>query len=144
MSLFGHKKHRRNRVKRHRRNPVRRFHRNPLGSFTSYLPMVLGGAAGAVALRFVPQKFGMVPGSIMDYGVKLATIVGGGYVADRFISAKAAEGWVIGSAAIFVTDILAPVLANVGLAGYEAFPTMNSPVLEGFGADPSYHDAYSY
>lgn len=119
-----------------------------MGSFTAYIPMVLGGAAGAVAVRWLPRVIGVTSGGLMDYGVKLATIIGGGYVADKFISKPAADGWIVGSAAIFVTDLLSPVLQNLGLSGLEAFPAMSTPVLEGgysgYGAEPSYHDAYAY
>jgi len=144
MKLFGKRRvHHRNRKRHHRRNPARRYRRNPMGTFMGYFPMILGGAAGAVAVRYIPKLAGMAPGGIADYGVKLATIIGGGYMIDRFISKPAADGFVIGSAAIIVTDLLAPVLSSVGLSGLEAFPQMSSPVLEGFGEMPSYHDAYN-
>jgi len=136
MKLFGkHRVHHRNRKRHHKRNPRKHYRRNPIGSVMSYLPLVLGGAAGAVAVRYIPRVVGMTPGGLADYGVKLATIVGGGYVADKFISARAAEGWIIGSAAIIVTDLLAPVLGAVGLAGLGAFPSMSHPVFEGYGDD---------
>jgi hypothetical protein len=134
MALFGHRrKHHRNAKRRHHRNPKKHYRRNPLGSFMGYLPLILGGAAGAVAVRYIPKVAGMAPGSIADYGVKIATIIGGGYITDRFVSARAAEGYIIGSAAIIVTDLLSPVLGTIGLSGLEAFPAMNQPVLEGFG-----------
>ena len=104
-----------------------------LGDHVVTSSLILGGAAGAVAVRYIPKVVGMVPGGLADYGVKLATIVGGGYIADKFVSARAAEGFIIGSAAIIVTDLLSPVLGAVGLSGLDAFPAMSNPVLEGFG-----------
>lgn len=135
MALFG-RRHHRNR-KRHHRNPRRHYRRNPImGGMGGYLPLVLGGAAGAVMVRFIPKIIGTTSGSITDYGVRLATIIGGGYGIKRLGSQRAAEGWVVGSAAIFLTDLLAPTLTSLGLSGMAAFPPMGTPAMAGFGAFP--------
>ena len=145
--LFGRKRHERSR--KHRRNPMqhRKYRRNPMESFQSYIPMVLGAAGGAVAVRFIPKIAGLATGGLADYGVRIATIVGGGYAVDKFIGKAAGEGFIAGSAAILVTDLLMPVLQNLGLAGYEAFPAMSTPILDtemsGFGANPAYSDTYN-
>lgn len=149
--LFG-RRHRRNPFKkrRHHRNPKRRFHRNPMSSFTSFVPMILAGAAGAVAVKWLPRFVGIGVKGLPYYGVQLAAIIGGGYAADKFVSKSVSDGWVVGSSAVLVTDLLSGVLSSVGLAGFgelEAFPTMSALPeetgysMDGFGA---YHDAYTY
>ena len=136
MALFGrhHRVHHRNR-KRYHHNPRRHYRRNPIMG-GSYIPLVLGGAAGAVMVRFIPKIVGVASGTLTDYGVRVATIVGGGYAVKRFISQRAAEGWIVGSAAVFLTDLLAPTLSGLGLSGMAAFPPMGMPAMAGFGAFP--------
>jgi len=147
MALFGrHKRY--NPFKRHRRNPHKRYRRNPMSSVTSMLPMVAGGAAGAVAVKWVPSLFGFTTG-LMYYGAQVAAIVAGGYAADKFISKNVSDGWIVGGGAILITELLSGVLAPLGLAGMDAFPVMGPQLTQansyaGMGAMPSYHDAYAY
>jgi len=118
------RKHHRKSSRRHKHNPARRhrrYHSNPLGAMTALLPMIAAGTAGAVAVRMIP-KFVNLTG-MMAYGVKAVVVVGGGWAVGRFVNKSAGEGWIIGSAASMITEILKDVL--------------QTPLLQGLGIDMS-------
>lgn len=128
LMLVGANPRRRNKMaRRHRRkhNPARR-RRNPVAQLTHIIPALIAGGAGIVAVNKGSQMLGMTQGSIMDYGAKLAIVVGGGYVADKYISKQASDGWVIASGATVAWQILSMLLGKVGVA---------LPGVAGFGED---------
>jgi hypothetical protein len=139
------RKHHRKASRRHRRNPVRRhrrYHRNPLGTMTALLPMIAAGTAGAVAVRMVP-KFVNLTG-MMAYGVKAVVVVGGGWAVGKFVSKSAGEGWIIGSAASMITEILKDTLQTPLLAGLGIDLSEESQMLTGYSDIGAYENLQDY
>ena len=119
--------------RRHRSGGKRkRFKSNPMGSLKSLLPMALAGTGGALAAKMVPRMLGMTTAWSV-YGTQAAVVVGGGYALDKYVGKNVADGWIIGSAAYVLSNVLATfvggALAGLGLDGMGAFP-------EQYGAFP--------
>lgn len=102
----------------------RRFSRNPLSSFAHLMPMIAAGTAGALATKMVPRVIG-VTNTWAVYGTQAVVIVGGGYLADKFMGKSISDGWVIGGATMILSNLVGGVLggvfAGLGLE-YDAFP----------------------
>ena len=102
----------------------RRFSRNPLSSVAHLMPMIAAGTAGALATKMVPRVIG-VTNTWAVYGTQAVVIVGGGYLADKFMGRSISDGWIIGGATMILSSLVGGVLGGVfaGLGlDYEAFP----------------------
>lgn len=135
---------------RKRRNPARRHRRNPVAQLTNMVPALVAGGVGIFAVNKGSQMLGLAPGSILDYGAKLAIVVGGGWAVDKYVSKQASDGFVIAGGATVawqaiskLIGLVAPQVATVAGLGadddllaaypeYAAFPDM-----AGFGYEMS-------
>ena len=137
LMVIGSNPHRRRRRKRkYSTNPKRkrgykamargrrRFSRNPLSSVAHLMPMIAAGTAGALATKMVPRVIG-ITGTWAVYGTQAVVIVGGGYLADKFMGKSISDGWIIGGATMILSQLVGGVLggvfAGLGLE-YDAFP----------------------
>jgi hypothetical protein len=133
-------------MKRHRRrrNPARRHRRNPVANLTHIVPALISGGVSIFAVNKGSQMLGLIPGSILDYGAKLAIVVGGGWAADKWVSKMASDGWVIAGGATVawqaisrLVGIVAPQIAGYGqdspdlLAAYPDYAAF--PDYSGYG-----------
>lgn len=116
---------------RRRRNPMRRYRRNPITSFgsaMSYLPTVGGAIGGMIAVKTIPRLLGVT--GLPYYGVQAAVVVGGGWGLQK-VSSKVAEGFVIGSAATALYDVvkgfLGTTFSYLGLGDIDAYPLESDP-----------------
>lgn len=102
----------------------RRFSRNPISSIGHLMPMIAAGTAGALATKMLPRVIG-VTNTWAVYGTQAVVVVGGGYLADKFMGKSVSDGWIIGGATMVLSGLLGGVLggvfAGLGLE-YEAFP----------------------
>jgi len=132
--------------RRHKRNPAkrtkRRFHRNPMTQILSksMLSMVAAGAAGVIASRMIPKMLPSIGGvnlssGIANYGLKAAIVVGGGMAVDKFVGKAASEGWMIGSAAALVTEVVKDVLKTPLLEGLGLDLSEEAPILVAYNPD---------
>lgn len=102
----------------------KRFSRNPISSIGHLMPMIAAGTAGALATKMLPRVIG-VTNTWAVYGTQAVVVVGGGYLADKFMGKAVSDGWIIGGATMVLSSLLGGVLggvfAGLGLE-YEAFP----------------------
>lgn len=106
----------------------KRFHSNPMSSIKALAPMIAAGTVGALVTKMAPKTLGMT-NVWAGYGVQVAAIVGGGYAADKWLGKQVSDGWIIGGAAVVLSNIISTaiptVFAGLGL-DYAAFPEMGS------------------
>ena len=112
-------------AKRHKRryrhnDPGRRHHRrhyrhNPMMAMGTLMPMVVGGTLGIAAERVLSKMVGMT--GIMNYGVKAAIALGGGWAVGKYVNKPAGEGWMIGAVSAIVVEALNELAPTLGLGG---------------------------
>jgi hypothetical protein len=106
----------------------KRFMSNPMSSIKALTPMILAGTAGALVTKMAPKTLGLT-NVWAGYGAQLVVIAGGGYAADKWLGKQVSDGWIIGGAAMVLSNIISTaiptVFAGLGL-DYSAFPEMGS------------------
>lgn len=118
-------------------NPKRRRHRNPMQvagfDFIKNLPLIATGAISATAQVLVPKYLGVETSSPMvQYGVKIGTIAGGGFVLGKYVGSQYAYSWMLAGSAVLLADILRQYVLGQFLPSM--YPTI-SPI-SGIGAFP--------
>jgi hypothetical protein len=123
-----------------------RRRRNPVAQLTNIIPALVAGGVGIFSVNKGSQMLGLMPGSILDYGAKLAIVVGGGWAVDKYISKQASDGFVIAGGATVAWQLIsrligmvAPQVATVAGLGQDdellaAFPEYAAfPDYQGYG-----------
>ncbi len=109
---MAHKKHHRKHHKVHS-NPKRhrRYHHNPMSSTKHLIPMVISGAAGALAGRVVPQFIPILNGmgTLGNVASKGILAIGGAWILDKTGLGRKMpgieDGWLIGSLTAAIADL---------------------------------------
>lgn len=97
------------------------------------MPALVAGGVGIFAVNKGSQMLGLVPGSILDYGAKLAIVLGGGWAVDKYMSKQASDGFVIAGGATVAWQAITKLIGMVA-------PQVAS--VAGFGADDELLAAY--
>lgn len=139
------RRRRKSRKRKYSSNPRRRymargrkrFSHNPISSVTHLMPMIAAGTAGALATKMIPRVIG-VTSPMATYGTQAVVVLGGGYLADKFMGKSVSDGWIVGGATMILSNVLSGVLggalAGLGLE-YEAFPEMGAFPMGMLGED---------